>query len=518
VVAGRYRIEGRLGRGGMGTVWRATDELLRRQVAVKELHLPDTGLTEVEAGDRRERALREARSVARIRHPHVVVVHDVVEQDGRPWIVMELIDGRSLADVLRDDGPLEPREAARICGAVAGALRAAHERGIQHRDVKPANVLIERDTGRVVLTDFGIARVPGSATISETGSFVGSPEYTAPERMSGSGAGPESDLWSLGALLCAAVDGHSPFQRESIGEIVHAVAIGDFTPPATVGPLLPVVSRLLDRDPARRMAAAEVQTVLMAYAVTGAEPDTPVLPVAGAGVTGAPDAPAPDRPARRTPGRRGRTAFGVAAVTVLAVVAGATAAVVVTRGEAGGTPAPTATTQSLPPLGATASPVTAAPTTPAAPTAVPTGYGTVRDPSGFRVALPAGYERQDDPPRVYYWSPDHAFRFGERAQPAGPRGPYEVLRAQDTASHGPGTQYKGYRDGIITRTTMRGMPAALWEFTYDGFPSGGGPRRTFDLCWTEGGRMYDIWLSSPIEQVEQARHTFDTARATFLPR
>ena len=266
MVAGRYRIDGRLGRGGMGTVWRATDELLRRQVAVKELHLPAAGLTDVETTGQRERALREARSVAGIRHPHVVIVHDVVEQDGRPWIVMELVDGRSLADVLRDDGPLAPREAARICASVAGALRAAHDRDIQHRDVKPANVLIERDSGRVVLTDFGIARVPGSATISETGSFVGSPEYTAPERMSGRPAGPESDLWSLGALLVAAVDGRSPFHGESIGEIVHAVAIGDITPPATVGPLLPVVRGLLDRDPARRMAAAEVQTVLMAYA------------------------------------------------------------------------------------------------------------------------------------------------------------------------------------------------------------------------------------------------------------
>src|SRR5882757_8751681 len=168
VVAGRYRISGRLGRGGMGTVWRATDELLRRQVAVKELHLPDAGLSEVESGRQRERALREARSVARIRHPHVVVVHDVVEQDGRPWIVMELVDGRSLADVLTEDGPLEPREAARICGAVAGVLLDVDDHGIQHRDVKPANVLIEHASadggGRVVLTDFGIARVPGSVT------------------------------------------------------------------------------------------------------------------------------------------------------------------------------------------------------------------------------------------------------------------------------------------------------------------------------------------------------------------
>ncbi|NUS17953.1 MAG: serine/threonine protein kinase, partial [Streptomyces sp.] len=290
VVAGRYRLAGRLGRGGMGTVWAATDELLHREVAVKELHLADG-----ESAQQLDRALREARGLARIRHPNVVVVHDVVEQDGRPWIVMELVDGRSLADVLREDGPLPPREAARVGAAVAGALLAAHEHGIQHRDVKPANVLMDRTSGRVVLTDFGIARVPGSTTISDTGAFVGSPEYTAPERMSGQPAGPESDLWSLGALLCAAVDGRSPFRGESIGEIVHAVAFADISPPAAVGPLMPVVRGLLERDPARRMAAAEVQTVLIAYAETGVEPPTPPTPAT------LPTAPVPDAATAKLP-------------------------------------------------------------------------------------------------------------------------------------------------------------------------------------------------------------------------
>lgn len=529
VVAGRYRIERRLGRGGMGTVWRATDDLLRRQVAVKELHLPNVGLTEVEAGNQRERALREARSVARIRHPHVVVVHDVVEQDGRPWIVMELVDGRSLSDVLREDGPLEPREAARICAAVAGALRAAHDHGIQHRDVKPANVLIEQETGRVVLTDFGIARVPGSATISETGSFVGSPEYTAPERMSGGGAGPESDLWSLGALLCAAVDGRSPFHRESIGEIVHAVAIGTITPPKTVGPLLPVVSSLLDRDPARRMAAAEVQTVLLAYAEAGIEPPTLKDEAAAA----APDAGPAAIPvaARRLsalgrraglilPARRRRTVGVVAAVVVLAVAAGATAAIVVTRGERGTSAATT------PSAAASTAPHTTPPATPpttppaAAPTAtpLPAGFRTITDRAGFSVGLPAGYTREAGQGRVYYWSPDRAFRFGERDQVPDPRGAYAVMHDQHVAAQSPSGIYPGYRDGVITETTQHGRPAALWEFTYDGFPTGGGSRRTFDLCWTQDGRMYDVWLSAPIERVEEGRQLFDTARDTFRAR
>ncbi|WP_405592192.1 serine/threonine-protein kinase [Streptomyces sp. NBC_01190] len=305
MVADRYRITGRLGRGGMGTVWQATDELLRRQVAVKELHLPDTGLSARQAALRRERALREARTAALIRHPHVVVVHDVVEHQGHPWIVMELVDGLSLAHLLDKDGPLPPREAARVGAAVAGALRAAHASDIQHRDVKPANVLVEHGTGRVVLTDFGIARLPGSGTISETGAFIGSPEYTAPERMSGRGTGPASDLWSLGALLCAAVHGESPFHRDSIGEIVHAVAIDAFVPPEELGPLLPVVLRLLDRDPERRMGSAEAQRLLASLAETGAEPVVAAveLPLSTPETTepdAAPEA-APEADAERTP-------------------------------------------------------------------------------------------------------------------------------------------------------------------------------------------------------------------------
>ncbi|MYS25029.1 Serine/threonine protein kinase [Streptomyces sp. DvalAA-14] len=539
VIAGRYRITARLGRGGMGTVWRADDELLRRQVAVKELHLPYAGLTEAEADKQRDRALREARGVARIRHPHVVVVHDVVEQDGRPWIVMELVDGRSLADVLTEDGPLEPREAARICAAVAGALRAAHRHDIQHRDVKPANVLIERaegrGTGRVVLTDFGIARVPGSHTISETGSFVGSPEYTAPERMSGQPAGPASDLWSLGVLLCAAVDGHSPFRRDSIGEIVHAVAIADIVPPAAAGPLLPVVRGLLERDPERRMAAADVQTVLTAFAETGLEPPTPTpeLPAPRSPDDPAP-APEPDPEPKPEPGHapvpsepprgprhRGRTAVAVLAVTAVAVVAGAAAAILVTRGESGGRaaavspPALTAAaTAATTPAGPPSPETPSSPATTSAARPLPAGFERITDANGFSVALLDGSRRDPEGPRTYYWSPGDVFRFGEREQSPDPRGPYAVMHDQHVAAPS-SPVYPGYRDGVITRTTQHGQDAALWEFTYDGFGHGKGPRRTFDLCWTQGDRMYDLWVSGPLESAESTRKAFDTAVASF---
>ncbi|MGW2415815.1 protein kinase domain-containing protein [Streptomyces tubercidicus] len=280
LIGGRYRLGIRLGRGGMGTVWRATDEVLGRQVAVKELHL-DEGTAEPEAQVQRERAIREARTVARIKHPNVIVVHDVVEQDGRPWIVMELVEGPSLADRLHSGGPVAPREAARIGVALLGALRAAHARGVLHRDIKPANVLMESGSGRVVLTDFGIAQVPGVTTLTDTGGFVGSPEYTAPERMAGRGTGPEADLWSLGVLLCAALSGASPFHRDSLGGVLHAVVYDEIELPESARPLHAVVDGLLEREPDRRLGVAETERLLRGYLQSGRAPERGAVRGAG---------------------------------------------------------------------------------------------------------------------------------------------------------------------------------------------------------------------------------------------
>ncbi|MET7442841.1 serine/threonine-protein kinase, partial [Streptomyces sp. NPDC005568] len=271
VIAGRYRLEARIGRGGMGVVWRATDQLLGRQVAVKELRL-DESLSADEGRTQRERSLREARAVAQLRHPHIIVVHDVVEDDERPYIVMELIVGGSLADRIATAGPVDAAEAARIGADLLGALRHAHDAGVLHRDLKPANVLMEAGTGRVVLTDFGIAQVAGATTLTENGAFVGSPEYTAPERMSGARTGPESDLWSLGALLCTALSGESPFRRDSLGGILHAVVVDEVRPPAQAEPLLPVVRGLLERDPDRRLGAVEAEGMLRTFRQTGRTP------------------------------------------------------------------------------------------------------------------------------------------------------------------------------------------------------------------------------------------------------
>lgn len=270
LLGGRYRLVGRLGHGGMGTVWRARDEVVDRDVAVKEPRVPDhLGAREREVVHLRMQ--REARAAARIDHPSVVTVHDVVVEDAKPWIVMELVRGQSLADLLQE-GTLDPREASRIGLAVLGALIAAHGAGVLHRDVKPANVLLGSGN-RVVLTDFGIAQVEGEEALTETGAFVGSPEYIAPERVLGQRPGPESDLWSLGVVLYAAVEGVSPYRRSHTPATLQAVLSAEPQMPARgTGAFGTLVMQLLRKDPAARPAAAEIRQALESLAA--AQPAT----------------------------------------------------------------------------------------------------------------------------------------------------------------------------------------------------------------------------------------------------
>ncbi|MCC9685269.1 MULTISPECIES: protein kinase domain-containing protein [Streptomyces] len=273
VIAGRYRLLSPLGEGGMGTVWRARDEVLHREVAVKEVRAP-AGLPASDVERMYARLEREAWAAARVADRNVVTVYDVATEDGRPWIVMELVRGLSLAEVLEAEGPVPPRRAARIGAEVLAALRAAHAAGVLHRDVKPANVLIAND-GRVVLTDFGIAMVEGSSALTMTGEVVGSPEFLAPERALGRTPGPESDLWSLGVLLYAAVEGHSPFRKDTPLSTLRAIVDEELPPPRRAGPLAPVVAGLLRKDPAERLPAdraAEDLRVVAAGGTPGADP------------------------------------------------------------------------------------------------------------------------------------------------------------------------------------------------------------------------------------------------------
>ncbi|MFE2594919.1 serine/threonine-protein kinase [Streptomyces sp. NPDC059396] len=260
LLGGRYRLVSRLGHGGMGTVWRAHDEVVDRDVAVKEPRVPDH-LSERDRDRVYLRMQREARSAARIDHPAVVTMHDVVIEDDKPWIVMELVRGQSLADRLQE-GTLDPREAARIGLDVLDGLTAAHEQGVLHRDVKPDNVLLGRG-GRVVLSDFGIAQTEGEQGLTETGSFVGSPEFIAPERVLGQRPGPESDLWSLGVVLYAAVEGMSPYRRSNVPATLQAVLSAEPQMPARgSGPFGTLVMQLLRKDPAARPDPAEIRAVL----------------------------------------------------------------------------------------------------------------------------------------------------------------------------------------------------------------------------------------------------------------
>ncbi|MGW7198634.1 serine/threonine-protein kinase [Streptomyces chryseus] len=287
-LAGRYRVVAQLGRGGMGVVWRAVDEVLGREVAVKELRTYNDA-SAPELADLRIRMQREARAAARVRHPGVIAVHDVAEHDGRPVIVMELVDGPSLDDVLGERGLLDPREAASIGAKVLEALSAAHQAGVLHRDVKPGNVLIERAGGRVVLTDFGIAAMDdpgdGSTThLTRSGELVGSLDYLAPERAQGHEPGPASDVWALGATLYAAVEGGSPFRRTSTWSTLTAIVAEPLPEPRRSGPLGPVLQQLMAKDPAQRPDARQAARLLAAVA---AGEDTTAL-AGGVPVGGAP--------------------------------------------------------------------------------------------------------------------------------------------------------------------------------------------------------------------------------------
>jgi serine/threonine protein kinase len=255
VIAGRYRLQAPIGRGAMGVVWRARDQLLDRDVAVKEVKIAET-LSDEERAHAYQRTLREAKTAARLNHPAVVTVYDVAEDEGRPWIVMQLVDAQSLDQVLASSGPLSPRRAAEVGRQLLSALSVAHSAGVMHRDVKPSNVLLGQDD-RAVLTDFGIATFQGDPKLTQTGMVMGSPGFTAPERIRGEDASPASDLWSLGATLYAAVEGHGPFEKRGGAITTMAAIINEDAPEApTAGALGPVIGALLRREPADRPDAA----------------------------------------------------------------------------------------------------------------------------------------------------------------------------------------------------------------------------------------------------------------------
>ncbi|MEU3276904.1 serine/threonine-protein kinase [Streptomyces antibioticus] len=399
LLAGRYRLGDVLGRGGMGTVWRAEDETLGRTVAVKELRFPGN----IDDDEKRRlitRTLREAKAIARIRNNSAVTVFDVVDEDDRPWIVMELVEGKSLAEVIREDGVLEPRRAAEVGLAILDVLRSAHREGILHRDVKPSNVLIAED-GRVVLTDFGIAQVEGDPSITSTGMLVGAPSYISPERARGHKPGPAADLWSLGGLLYASVEGSPPYDKGSAIATLTAVMTEPLEEPKNAGPLRDVIYGLLTKDPELRLddagARAKLHGVLHAPDPKDVEPSDATRVV-----------PLPAQPAGPE-GRGGSAEAGVKlrgalrSVRKAAVAAGAATSAAASRTKPSGTTstsAPVGTEQTRSAVGGTAPTTTSPPSSPSSassptapsPTAV-NGASAGRS-SGWPVMTPP-----DLPPR-----------------------------------------------------------------------------------------------------------------------
>ncbi|MGR6974218.1 serine/threonine-protein kinase [Streptomyces cynarae] len=517
LVAGRYRLTERIGRGGMGTVWRAEDEVLGRQVALKQLHEPPH-LSPDEVVTLYERTRREARSAARVVHPNVVVVHDVVEDDGRPCIVMEYVPALTLGELLREGRTVPPEEAARIGLGMIAALRAAHAAGVLHRDVKPGNVLLGAE-GRVVLTDFGIATTAGASTLTRTGEMVGSIDFMAPERIRGKKPGPASDLWSLGATLYQAVEGRPPFRRDTAVETAYAIAVDPLEPMKHAGALEPLIQALLFKEPGERPSAQQTEralrTALSAASteVLAAAPErhtgsTAAVaassggrrhdadPEAGTASTGA-AASARAGSRKRSGGRKGKVLVSVA-VAVAAVGAATLYATSQQSQHAAHAPDARKTRRAT--------------TTTDAPSPVPAGYHQVRDERlGVSLPVPDGWRagpRTGD--EVTYTDPTGlaGLTIGT-VDPAGANPETHFLDIETNTK----ANYPTYRRLRMQQTTFRGLPAAVWEFTFKGRVRA---FRAVDLGYgREGGREYDIYLSAPDAKWDAYRPVFDHARDGF---
>ncbi|HWO67355.1 MAG TPA: serine/threonine-protein kinase, partial [Umezawaea sp.] len=321
LIAGRYELRDQLGAGAMGVVWRAGDLKLERVVAVKELLLP-SHLDDKAVEQARRRAQREARIAARLHHPNAITVHDVVEHDGQPWLIMEYLPSQSLATVLAERGPLPIGDVVRIGKHMADALAAAHKASVVHRDVKPGNVLLGAE-GTVKITDFGISRALDDTAATATGNYAGTPAFFAPEVARGQEAGYPSDVFSLGATLYNAVEGQPPFgiTDNSIAQLYRAAA-GTVRPPERAGALAPLLARLLALDPRARPTMAEAAEALDTLARTTAPTPTLVVDLRDQ-LTSSFTLPPRSHTDERRSRRRAAAGLVVALVVLIAVVTGA---------------------------------------------------------------------------------------------------------------------------------------------------------------------------------------------------
>ena len=543
-VAGRYELQRLLGKGGMGTVWRGEDLLLRRPVAIKRVELPPH-LPDDERDTIRQRVLREARAAARLNHPRLVTIFDVVEEDGTVFLVQELVDAPTLKDVVSERGPLPPARAAAIGSQLLDGLNAAHASGVVHRDVKPSNVMV-RDDGSVKLADFGIASVQGDPNLTATGIIIGSPAYLAPEQATGSRVTAAADLWSLGATLYFAVEGEPPFGRADTISTLTAVVHDPPRRPLRAGPMSSVLDRLLVKEPDGRADAAETATLLAraehepsddrtvaAAAVEPTEAMTRPVPVEVR-------APAPSIRARSTAadqadrpkngGRRGFPLGGVLAALIVLLL-GALAFVALTAERDGDGTASDETTDTTaadtddttapsttgePATTTTAEPAaTTAPTTTAA-VQVPAGWATHTDKdTGYVAAYPAGWQVKDrsgnrtdfvDPATGAYLRVDWTDSPGDDAAA-------DWERQSDAFAQ----RHEGYEELGITRTTYKGSTnAALWEYRYR---DGGATLHAYNLGFVLPSKSYGFALNFQASegQWQAQQQTWEQLKAAFTP-
>ena len=567
-VANRYELEAELGHGGMGVVWRATDTLLARQVALKEVDLPRGG----DAAEReglRARVSREARAAARLSHPGVVTVYDIAHDGGQDFIVMELVSAPTLEELVRTTGPLPPERAARLGLGLLDALEAAHRAGIVHRDLKPRNVMVRED-GATKLADFGIASVQGDPRLTATGLVVGSPAYMAPEQVEAEAVSPATDLWALGATLWFAVEGQPPFGGGEF-QTLNAIVSGRPRQPQRLGALTPVLARLLVKEPAGRATPAELRPLLRQVAA-GQGATVAGAPGRGARDGGGTGPPATDESMTELVGAPGRPAAnggGRPAVPERPAPAGARGTVTsgdtppvpsrVQRRQGGDGPArpPGVTGRKrgrrlppVPPVPLPGEPVWAGgrrrrvrlPVVVAAVAVLLAGAivwqglggdGRERRPPADtrRPAVPAAWRPFQDPDGTYRlsfpptWTPTDRGAFIDFTEPGGERffrvqpttdgmDPLTAQRSLERSfmARHPGDDYRRLRLGP---TSFRSVPAAEWEFT---FLVEGRATRGYDLTFTAGGRRHAILFQSPATRWAASRDELQAFLAGFRPR
>ena len=499
LLSGRYRLRAVVGRGGMGVVWEARDELLNRDVAVKELIWPPH-LTEAEQRTACSRTVREAQMAGRLAHPNVVRIYDIVEEDGHPWIIMELFPYQSLHDLVREEGPLTPARAARVGLSVLAALRAAHAAGVLHRDVKPANILIGPD-GRVVLTDFGIARAADSPTLTASGALVGSPSYIAPERARGGRSIAAGDLWGLGVSLYAAVEGHPPFERNAPLATLTAVVVDEPEEAVHAGPLWPVISGLLRKDPGERLDVAQAEQLLREVAgrdeaATASDPAVPAEPAAAA---------------RRPRWPRG-PAIGLAALVVVAAAVTALAlALTSSPGHPAGSPGVSSRSASSSPSG---SPAGSPNGGSAGHGPLPAGYYRFTNSTGFSIGVPNDWQISHVGHYVYVTDPSNSGIFLLIDQSDTPN-PNPLANWEQQAANRAST----YPDYHLIRLESVSYPqaekAADWEFTYvrDGIPVHILNRNVL----ANAQHAYALYWSTPESDWNADYHYFQAFADTFRP-